>query len=179
MTLLRTVRLHLRPHVIDDFAFLKQLWADPEVARFISGTPSTPEESWARLLRYIGHWAAFGFGYFAIFDKADGRYLGECGLMELQREITPSLAGSAEVGWVLTSDAWGRGLATEAMSAVMAWYGARPDAQPLSCIIAPGNVASIRVAAKLGFMLETETLYGERPTLVFRRGNPVIAKASP
>jgi RimJ/RimL family protein N-acetyltransferase len=169
MPVIETARLNLRPHVSDDFAALRQLWADPEVARFISGTPSTPEESWARLLRYIGHWTAFGFGYFAILDKADGRYLGECGLMEFQREMTPTLAGSAEVGWVLKPDAWGRGLATEAVSTVVEWYGARPDAQPLSCIIAPGNAASIKIATRLGFVLETETRYRERPTLVFRR----------
>ncbi|MGL5363334.1 MAG: GNAT family N-acetyltransferase [Bosea sp. (in: a-proteobacteria)] len=170
MSLVETARLHLRPHTIDDFASVRQLWANPEVVSFISGTPSTPEESWARLLRYIGHWAAFGVGYFAIFYKADGRYLGECGFMEFQREITPSLAGSAEVGWVLSPDAWGRGVATEAMTAVLGWHSARPGALPLSCIIAPGNAASIKVATKLGFTLETETLYRERPTLVFQRG---------
>ncbi|MGL4974592.1 MAG: GNAT family N-acetyltransferase, partial [Bosea sp. (in: a-proteobacteria)] len=163
-------RFRLRPHTIDDVASVRQLWANPDVVSFISGTPSTPEESWARLLRYIGHWAAFGTGYFAILDKPDGRYLGECGFMEFQREITPSLAGSAEVGWVLMPDAWGRGVAFEAMTAILGWYGDRPDALPLSCIIAPGNAASIKVASKLGFALETETLYRERPTLVFRRG---------
>ncbi len=170
MPLIETTRLHLRPLTIDDFASVRQLWAHADVVSFISGTPSTPEESWARLLRYIGHWTVFGFGYFAILDKADGRYLGECGLMEFLREIKPSLAGSAEAGWVLRPDAWGRGLATEAMNAVLGWYGARSDAQPLSCIIAPDNAASIKVAARLGFVLDAETLYRERPTLVFRWG---------
>lgn len=167
--LIETERLILRPHGIADFEPVRQLWSDPQVVRFISGTPSTTEESWARLLRYIGHWTAFDVGYFVILDKADGRYLGECGFMEFQREITPSLAGSAEVGWVLNPAVWGKGVATEAMAAVIDWYRGRPDAQPLSCIIAPDNAASIKVAERLGFALEAETLYRERPTLIYRR----------
>lgn len=166
---IETGRLKLRPHMIDDFDAVRQLWGNPEVVRFITGKPSTPEESWARVLRYIGHWAAFEIGYFAIFDRASGLYLGECGLMEFQREITPSLAGSAEIGWVLTPNMWGKGLATEAMAAVLDWYRARPGARPLSCIIAPQNTASIRIATKLGFVLQVETLYRESPTLIYRR----------
>lgn len=57
---LETERLILRPHRVQDFEAVAALWAEPEVVRFISGTPSAPEESWARLLRYIGHWQALG-----------------------------------------------------------------------------------------------------------------------
>jgi RimJ/RimL family protein N-acetyltransferase len=167
--MIETERLILRPHAIADFEAVRRLWADPKVVRFISGAPSTTEESWARLLRYIGHWTVFDVGYFVITCKVDGRYLGECGFMEFRREMTPSLEGSAEVGWVLDPEAWGKGVATEAMTAVIDWYRKKPDAQPLACIIAPDNAASIKVAEKLGFTLDAETLCRERPTLIYRR----------
>ncbi|MGL4637691.1 MAG: GNAT family N-acetyltransferase [Beijerinckiaceae bacterium] len=167
---IETGRLKLRPHTINDFEHVRKLWGNPEVVRFISGTPSTPEESWARLLRYIGHWTIFDFGFFAMIDKANGQYLGECGLMDFQREITPSLAGSAEMGWVLSPEASGKGFATEAMTAVIEWYRARPDARSLTCIIATGNTASINVATKLGLTREVETLYRGNPTSIYRRG---------
>jgi RimJ/RimL family protein N-acetyltransferase len=167
--MIETERLILRPHAIADFDAVRRLWADQKVVRFISGTPSTTEDSWARLLRYIGHWTAFDVGYFVIADRNDGRYLGECGFTEFRREITPSLGGAAEVGWVLDPAAWGKGVATEAMTAVIDWYRRKPDAKPLACIIAPDNAASIKVAERLGFQLEAETLYRELPTLIYRR----------
>lgn len=166
---IETARLLLRPPLVGDFDDLFRLWTAPEVFRFISGKPSTREESWARLLRYIGHWTAFGFGFFGVVEKASGRYVGECGLMDFQREISPLLDASAEAGWVFSPQASGRGFATEAMSAIVDWYCKRPNAKPLACIIAPENTASIGVAKKLGFVLESETLYRGETTILFRR----------
>jgi len=59
---LRTERLILRPHGVQDFDDVAALWADPIVVKYIGGTPNSPEQSWARLLRYMGHWQAMGFG---------------------------------------------------------------------------------------------------------------------
>lgn len=60
---LETERLILRGHGVDDFGDSAAMWAEPEVVRHIGGRPFTREESWSRLLRYIGHWSALGFGY--------------------------------------------------------------------------------------------------------------------
>jgi RimJ/RimL family protein N-acetyltransferase len=60
---IETQRLILRGHRLEDFDALAAMWADPHVARFIGGKPATQEESWARLLRYAGHWRLLGFGY--------------------------------------------------------------------------------------------------------------------
>ncbi len=57
-----TDRLRLRAPRVSDFADMSAMWADPEIMRHISGQPSSPSESWSRLLRYIGHWHAMGFG---------------------------------------------------------------------------------------------------------------------
>lgn len=149
---------------------MHRLWSTPEVVRFISGTPSTREESWARLLRYLGHWSAFGFGFFVVTDRTTGRYLGECGMMDFRREIDPPLLdGMAEAGWVFAAEAWGQGLATEAMAEVMAWYETRTDAPPAACIIAPENAASIRVATKLGFALAGDARRRDHVIGVYRK----------
>jgi RimJ/RimL family protein N-acetyltransferase len=68
-TLLETDRLIMRPHVRADFDDSFAMWSDPEVTRFIGGQPSTREETWSRLLRYVGHWTMLGFGYWAVRDK--------------------------------------------------------------------------------------------------------------
>lgn len=164
-----TPRLKLRPHAMEDFEALADLWSRPEVVRWITGKPSTRAESWARLLRYRGHWSLLGFGYFAVFERQRGRFVGDIGLADFQRQITPSLDGTAEAGWVLHPNAWGKGYATEALDAIFAWYGQQTAPRPLSRIIAPQNDASLRLAGKLGFSDPVETTYLEEPTLLFRR----------
>ena len=77
------------------------MWSQPEVVRHIGGRPFTEEEVWGRVLRYIGHWTALDFGYWAIRDKESGRFVGEAGFADFKREITPSLGGAPEIGWAL------------------------------------------------------------------------------
>ena len=77
--LLETERLRLRGHRLEDLSDSAAMWADPRVTQYIRPRPFTAEESWARLLRYIGHWALLGFGYWVIEEKATGKFIGECG----------------------------------------------------------------------------------------------------
>ena len=39
-----------------------EIWAQPEIYRFISGTARTRAESWAATLRYAGSWPLLGYG---------------------------------------------------------------------------------------------------------------------
>ncbi len=168
--ILETPRLLLRPHRLDDFTSIVTLWTHPEVTRFTAGNrPSTEEECWQRLLRYHGLWPALGFGYFAITDRQTGAFLGEAGLADFHRDITPSLDGFAEAGWALMPDAWGKGFALEALSAILAWYANTPAPRPVVCIISPDNAASIRLAEKSGFRLKAETEYKGSACLMFER----------
>ncbi len=55
-----TERLILDAHRLEDFDDLAAMWADPAVVRYIGSTPRDKEDSWGRLLRYIGHWKLLG-----------------------------------------------------------------------------------------------------------------------
>jgi RimJ/RimL family protein N-acetyltransferase len=165
---IETERLILRGHRVEDFADSVALWADHEVTRHIGGRPATEEETWGRLLRYVGHWAVLGFGYWAVRDKASGRFVGEAGFADYKRAIDPPLPGP-EIGWALLPSASGRGLATEAVSAIVAWGDTQFGARRTVCIVSPGNTASIRVAEKCGYREERRTLYRGAPTIVFAR----------
>jgi RimJ/RimL family protein N-acetyltransferase len=164
---LETPRLVLRGHRAGDLDDSLSLWSDPEVTRYIGGKPSTREEVWTRVLRYIGHWAALGFGFWHVRDRATDRFVGEVGIIELKRDLAISFDGAPEAGWVLAPWSHGRGYATEAMSAVLAWAGA---AHPRTvCIIDPPNLASRRVAAKLGYREIGQAEYKTTPVIVFER----------
>ena len=167
--LLETERLRLRAHRPDDHAGCLAIWSDPQVIRYIGGQPSSSEDAWKRVLRYAGLWSLLGYGYWAIEEKISGRYIGDIGHADFKRDVVPALEGMLECGWVLAPHAHGKGYATEALLAIVAWAQAHLDAPPMACIIAPDNLASIRVAEKAGFRLWQNTTYHGDATVVFIR----------
>jgi RimJ/RimL family protein N-acetyltransferase len=166
---IETPRLLLRAHRPDDFDAYAALWADPAVTRFIGGQPLSRELSWSRLLRNAGYWPMLGFGFWAIEERASGNLIGELGFLELRRELTPSIEGTPEVGWALVPEAQGRGLASEALQAVLAWGDAHFQGADFACIINPDHVRSIAVAERFGFRETARTTYHGNASIIFRR----------
>lgn len=165
---LETERLILRGHARADFEPLYSMWADPDVVRFITGKPSTREESWGRLLRYPGMWALIGYSFWVIEEKGSGQVIGEGGFADFQREIDPPIE-TPEMGWALKPSVQGKGYAFEALSAMIAWGEAHFARRDFACIIAPENAPSIRLAERLGFLEIARGAYKEKPTIFFRR----------
>jgi RimJ/RimL family protein N-acetyltransferase len=145
------------------------MWADPDVTRYIGGQPSTEEESWNRFLRYIGHWALLGFGHWVVEEKATGAFAGEIGFADCRRNMEPSLNGTPEAGWVLVARSQGKGYATEAVRAAVAWGDEHFGSSRTACIIHPENQPSIRVAEKCGYREFQLATYKGHPTKVFIR----------
>jgi RimJ/RimL family protein N-acetyltransferase len=166
---IETARLRLREHRREDFASCAAMWSQPEVTRYIGGRPFTEEETWARFLRYTGHWVVVGFGYWVIEDRETGTFLGEAGFADFKRDIEPRIDGTPEVGWVLTPGAHGKGYATEAVRAVLAWGEMKANFQRTVCLINPENAPSIRVALKCGFAEYCRTTYHQQDTILFER----------
>ncbi len=171
---LLTERTRLRGHRVSDFDALARMWSNEDVVRYISGKPSTRQESWARLLRYVGHWHLLGFGYWAIEDRHTGEYLGELGFADFKREMTPSLDGVPEAGWLLAPEAQGQGIATEALAAVLRWADGNFVSDRIAAIVDPVHKRSIRLAERCGFTLQgAATVAGTRAVLMSRQ-RPVL-----
>jgi RimJ/RimL family protein N-acetyltransferase len=166
---IETERLILRPHRLEDFDAYVEMWADPDVVRFIGGKPFDRESSWSRFLRHAGVWEHLGFGFFAIEEKETGRFAGEAGFHDLRRNLDPSVEGTLEAGWGLTPNVQGWGYATEAMSAAIGWADTAFPNMRMTCIINPDNLPSIRVAGRLGFAELARTTYNDTPIVVFER----------
>ncbi len=142
------------------------MWADPEVVKHISGKVSNREDSWRRLLSLAGSWPLLGYGYWVVTDRTAGQFLGTVGFGEFLRDISPLFAGRPEAGWVFARHAHGKGFATEAMKAAMAWGLARfGDACPVA-IVDPDYPATIRVGEKCGFVKGPLTRYHDEPCLI-------------
>lgn len=166
--ILETERLRLRGHSVADFDATAAMWDDPAVFRFISGKPSTREESWGRLLRYPGHWTLLGHGFWLIEEKASGRFVGEGGFGAFKRDMIPAF-DAPEQGWALAPWAHGKGYAYEAVSATLAWGERHFGRRDFVCMIAPGNAPSLKLAAKLGYREYARTSYKSAPTVLLRR----------
>ncbi|MDJ0364096.1 GNAT family N-acetyltransferase [Hymenobacter sp. H14-R3] len=169
---LETARLRLRANYAADLEGFTAMWQQPEFYNYLGAKPLSEEEVWTKLLRHLGLWPLCGYGYWAVEEKATGRFIGAVGFGEWQRALTPSLKGYPEVGWVLAPHTHGQGYATEAARAALAWGDAH-FAQPRTvCVIAPANAPSLRLAAKLGYQEFSRALYKGNAIVLLERFAP-------
>jgi RimJ/RimL family protein N-acetyltransferase len=144
---LETERLHLRQWRAEDFEPFAKHYADEEMARFVGGH-SAREPAWRRMAMMIGHWALRGYGYWAVEEKATGRFVGCVGLW--RSEGWPEL----ELGYWLMREMQGKGYATEAALKAREYAYDALGADTLVSYIHPDNEASKRVAERLGARYE-------------------------
>lgn len=146
---LETPRLLLRPPQQADFEGYAELLGDEEAARHIGGC-APRAAAWRRFLQQPGAWAIQGFGMFSVLDKSSGQWLGQCGPWR------PEGWPGNEIGWAFRRAAWGHGYATEATRAAIGWAVAELRWERMVHCIAPANLASQRLAQRLGSSLLRE-----------------------
>lgn len=177
LPMINTNRLLLRPHHIDDFEQYAKLWMQTSPANTIAPNAQSlsHEESWARFLRQLGHWSAFGFGPFVVLDGGTKHIVGEAGFAFCERGIGPSFDGAPEAMWKIDVNRQGKGLATEAMLVAASWLNAHQKFPRTVCMIDVLNIASKRVAEKLEFSEFSSSQYRDKPVLLLER---TVAKNS-
>lgn len=150
---IETSRLILRPLAPSDVDAHMAMMAEPEVAAFLSFSkkPEDRMARWRQFASYLGHWQIRGYGFFSVFEKSTGDWVGRAG--PWQPETWPGL----ECGWGLSSRYWGRGYMPEAAIAAIRWTFLRfPDLPRIISMIDPDNRNSQAVAAKVGERLTDE-----------------------
>lgn len=158
-----TERLRLRQFTIGDTEAVARMLADADVMRFIGGAPQTkPWEIWRSLSSALGHWMLRGYGPYAVEEKATGEVIGRIGL------LNPVGWPGLEIAWTLNKPAWGKGYATEAAAATARVGFNILKADRLVSLIHPDNVASKRVAERLGAVREGVTDFFGGETYVYR-----------
>ncbi|WP_426490929.1 GNAT family N-acetyltransferase [Hymenobacter sp. 102] len=166
---LETPDLLLRGPRVADLPEFTALSNDPVFYRFLGNKPQSEEEVWRRMLGQLGHWAMFGYGAWSIEEKATGRYCGSVGFFDFQRNLTPSLKGTLEAGWTIAPRLHGRGYASQAVQTALRWIEPRFPQARITCIIDPGNEASLNVARKFGFHEFARTTYHNEPIVLLER----------
>lgn len=167
--MIETGKLRLRAPVTGDLDAIHAMRSDSDVVRHLGGRTLNREEAWHRLTRIAGHWALRGYGMFIVVEKASGRIVGEVGLFDGCRGLSPAFDNAPEAGWILAAEAHGKGYASEAAAAAHRWFAQTHGEQRSVCIIAPENRASLRVAQKLGYKSFGQVDYQGGPVTMFER----------
>jgi RimJ/RimL family protein N-acetyltransferase len=157
-----TDRVRLREFTEQDFETTHVYGSDPEVVRYSAWGPNTPDDT-REFIRRVRAAAAEAprttFELAVVEEGPDGRgHVGGCGLMGRRLPYR-----EYEVGYCLARDAWGRGLASEAMALLLGLAFGEVAANRIYACIDPRNQASRRVVEKAGFRLEG---HQRRDTLV-------------
>ena len=143
-----------------DLDNIAAMLGDPEVMAFYP-SPKTRAQAqdwidWNKRI-YVEH----GFGLWLV-ETTDGEFVGDCGLT--WQEVNGTLA--LEVGYHVRVDLQGRGYASEAAAACRE-FARGLGASHLVAIIDPANIASQRVAEKIGLSFELTATDGGRHRSVF------------
>ncbi len=148
----------------DDEAAYGALLRDPAVERWLRPpplVPFTPDEVRRVLARDLRHWGEHGFGPWAL--DLDGAYAGRAGLAwtEVEGERV------VELPWALVPSAWGRGVATRAARAAIAWARQLGLGEVIALTL-PANEASRRVMDRAGLPYERDVVHAGLPHVLHR-----------
>ena len=146
MILFETERLIVRHVVKADTSAMYAVYSDPIGARWVGdGRPITRAETelWIDVTRH--NVSKRGYGMCTLVDRSTGKV---CGFMGL---VHPDNQPVAELKYSFFRSHWGRGLATEAAQAMIAYGVETFGLRELIATTAPENHASHRVLEKVGF----------------------------
>lgn len=126
-----------------DAGLYTEFFADAEGSGNYGG-PLRPDQAWRMLAQDIGHWHLKGFGKWILVLRATGQTIGGCGL------VHPEGWPSHELTWWLLHSARGKGYATEASRAAIAYGYETLGWEVVETHMRDHNVPARSIAKRLG-----------------------------
>lgn len=167
MIRLETARLVLRDHEPQDLEPYVAIESDPEYRRPQAVRPRVELERGFRELlvpKSLALWATE--------LRATGRYIGRCGLYPRRTDAGIIVPRELELGYYIGRPEWGRGFATEAGQALVAYAFGSLGALRIHAGVHRDNARSRRVVEKLGFTLIGPDPNPDSPALEYALDNP-------
>src|SRR3990167_2913222 len=141
--LIKTKRLGLRRLETGDIVYLEELESDPDVKQFFPDGVRDRAKTEDMIKRFISAYEEKGLPCFLLFDLKSGEFIGRAGF-----GITET--GDTEVGYVLHKKFWGKGYASEAVTALLEYAKTNIDVDYIIAYADTGNIGSTRVMEKCG-----------------------------
>jgi ribosomal-protein-alanine N-acetyltransferase len=164
---IETSRLILRSLALSDLDAMAVLLGDAEALHHW-GSPLDRAAARGWIERNLARYDRDGFGRCAIVLRGTGELIGDCGLVRTEVEGAPEV----ELGWIVAQRFWGQGIATEAGAAWRDYAFERAGLDRIVSMISELNVASRRVAEKLGMSLERPAVWGGESMLMYSLRRP-------
>jgi len=151
MARLETERLYLREFEESDWEAVHQYGSDPEVVKFLAWGPNTKEDSRNFIRRAIGYEQQEPRKDYvlAVVLKAKGTLIGGCGI-----HLSKPNSREGGISYCLNRHFWGRGYATEAARALLAFGFQEMGLHRIFATCDVENLASARVLEKVGMKRE-------------------------
>lgn len=161
---LATDRLVLRGPRLADFPPMAAFWASDRSRH--EGGPRTMAGAWDDFAAAYGLWLIRGFGVWSVEHRTTGAFVGQVGLFQ------PAHYPEPDLGWTLTAEAEGKGLAHEAARAACDWVWANTALPSVVSYIGPDNDRSIRLALRLGGVRDETAEVYDPGDVVIRHHRP-------
>lgn len=152
--ILETPRLIIREHSLADVEPAYQMNLDPEVSRYTGDGGIVSREEMERRIRedVLGDYQKHGYGRWAVDLRETGEFIGFTGFKFLED------VQETDIGFRYVQTVWGKGIATEAGRACMAYGFEEMGLKRIIGWVLPENAGSIRVLEKLGLSFEKEIM---------------------
>lgn len=173
MIIFETEHLLFRHLTLDDLDDLYRLYRDDEIRQYFPEGVLTLEETREELEWHMhGHPRHPELGLWATIHKETGKFIGRCGLLPWTLEGQDEV----EIAYLLDKAFWKQGLATEAAQGILQYGFEQLNLSRLICMIDPENIASQKVAQRIGMTLEKQVdgIDGDNyPTMIYSMNKQV------
>ena len=163
VTMGETKRLILRELSMEDIPCLYKFYEKEEFSRYLPSISSLEEELEKHKAYIENVYSFYNYGLWGVFDKKNNKLIGQAGIqnkcIDGQNEL--------ELSYLINSDAWNLGYATEACRKIIQFAISELDASRLVAVIAKENTASCQVAKKLGMSAEKELVYHNFESILY------------
>ncbi|MBM7660952.1 RimJ/RimL family protein N-acetyltransferase [Bacillus mesophilus] len=162
MIILETERLYLRPFIQDDINTLYSIFSDDETMLYYPA-PFNLEQTQKWIEKNQHRYDIDGYGLWGVCLKETEELIGDCGLIKQYVDGKTEV----EIGYHINKNYWSKGFATEAARACKTYGYDQLDLNRLISIINPKNTPSIRVAEKIEFNLEKESVIFDKTHFIY------------
>lgn len=164
--LIETERFRLRAPKIGDFPIYARFLIDGDLA---DASGDEREEAWLDFCQIVASWPLRGYGSWTA-DNRQGRAVGA---VVVNHEFGDP---EVELGWAVTADAEGQGVATETAGAVRSHLFGAMGFDTLVSYIDPVNLRSVAVAERLGATRDPQAEIALNHEILVYRHRPEIAR---
>lgn len=147
---IKTRRLLLKPYSMENLEDYYSLMSNPIVWTYSTNIPhENILRSEQQLKEVLVRYGDSCIGFNALFEKSENVYIGEAGILSLNR-----VADRCVIGYNLLPDYWGKGYATEISKSLIEYAFDELQVERVEALALKSNIASCKVLEKSGMYLD-------------------------